>query len=532
MSAAPPAPASFAPLTGGERVLGTLALASATFMNVLDSSIANVSIPAIAGDLGVSPSQGTWVITSFTVANAISVPLTGWLTQRFGQVRLFVASVLLFVLTSWLCGFAPNLETLIVFRVIQGLVAGPMIPLSQTLLLASYPRELAGVALSLWSMTTLIAPVVGPLLGGWITETISWPWIFYINVPVGLVAAMVTWSVYRKRDEGPRRVSLDVVGLALVIIWVGAFQMTIDLGKDLDWFGSTLIIVLATISAVGFVLFLAWELTEPSPIINLRLFGRRNFLAGTVALSLSYGLFFGNLVLLPLWLQQWMGYTATWAGLALAPVGVFALTLSPLVGRKIGLIDSRLLASIAFLLYGLVCWMRADFTVQTPFEVILVPTLIQGIAVAFFFVPLQAIIYNGLSPQEMPAAAGLSNFARISAGAFVTSIFGTVWEDRAKMHHAHLAESINSGNTALAQTRTDLTAQGLSSDQINAIINQMIDTQAHTLAADDLFYISSILYVSLIVIVWFASPRTIVHRPQVSAPKRPPGENDQADAKV
>ena len=175
--------------------LGTLALASATFMNVLDSSIANVSIPAIAGDLGVSPSQGTWVITSFTVANAISVPLTGWLTQRFGQVRLFVASVLLFVLTSWLCGFAPNLETLIVFRVIQGLVAGPMIPLSQTLLLASYPRELAGVALSLWSMTTLIAPVVGPLLGGWITETISWPWIFYINVPVGLVAAMVTWSV-------------------------------------------------------------------------------------------------------------------------------------------------------------------------------------------------------------------------------------------------------------------------------------------------------------------------------------------------
>jgi DHA2 family multidrug resistance protein len=532
MSAAPPAPASFAPLTGGERVLGTLALASATFMNVLDSSIANVSIPAIAGDLGVSPSQGTWVITSFTVANAISVPLTGWLTQRFGQVRLFVASVLLFVLTSWLCGFAPNLETLIVFRVIQGLVAGPMIPLSQTLLLASYPRELAGVALSLWSMTTLIAPVVGPLLGGWITETISWPWIFYINVPVGLVAAMVTWSVYRKRDEGPRRVPLDVVGLALVIIWVGAFQMTIDLGKDLDWFGSTLIIVLATISAVGFVLFLAWELTEPSPIINLRLFGRRNFLAGTVALSLSYGLFFGNLVLLPLWLQQWMGYTATWAGLALAPVGVFALTLSPLVGRKIGLIDSRLLASIAFLLYGLVCWMRADFTVQTPFEVILVPTLIQGIAVAFFFVPLQAIIYNGLSPQEMPAAAGLSNFARISAGAFVTSIFGTVWEDRAKMHHAHLAESINSGNTALAQTRTDLSAKGLSSDQINATINQMIDTQAHTLAADDLFYISSILYVSLIVIVWFASPRTIVHRPQASAPPRPPGENDPADAKV
>lgn len=532
MSAVGPPPAALAPLTGGERVLGTIALASATFMNVLDSSIANVSISAIAGDLGVSPSQGTWVITSFTVANAISVPLTGWLTQRFGQVRLFVASVLLFVLTSWLCGFAPNLETLIAFRVIQGLVAGPMIPLSQTLLLASYPREMAGVALSLWSMTTMVAPVVGPLLGGWITDNLSWPWIFYINVPVGLLAAMMTWSVYHKRDVGPRRVRLDVVGLALVIIWVGAFQMTIDLGKELDWFGSTLIIVLATISAIGFVLFLVWELNDPAPIVNLKLFGRRNFLAGSLALSLSYGLFFGNLVLMPLWLQQWMGYTATWAGLALAPVGVFALTLSPLVGRMIGRIDSRLLASIAFLLYGLVCWMRSDFTVQTPFEVILLPTLVQGIAVAFFFVPLQAIIYNGLLPHEMPAAAGLSNFTRISSGAFVTSIFGTVWEDRAIMHHANLSESIHRGNTAFEQTRVDLAAQGLNSDQINAFINRMVDTQAYTLAADDLFYISSILYVLLIVIIWFASPRTIVHRAQAPTPARPAGGSDPADAKV
>ena len=308
--------------------------------------------------------------------------------------------------------------------------------------------------------------------------------------------------------------------------------MTIDLGKELDWFGSTLIVVLATISAIGFVLFLVWELNDPAPIINLRLFGRRNFLAGTLALSLSYGLFFGNLVLMPLWLQQWMGYTATWAGLALAPVGVFALTLSPLVGRMIGRIDSRLLASIAFLLYGLVCWMRSDFTVQTPFEVILLPTLVQGIAVAFFFVPLQAIIYNGLLPHEMPAAAGLSNFARISSGAFVTSIFGTVWEDRAIMHHANLSESVNGGNTAFEQSRVDLAAQGLNSDQINAIINRMVDTQAYTLAADDLFYISSILYVLLNVIIWFASPRTMVHRAQAPPPARPAGESDQADGKV
>ena len=195
----PPPPGrapAFAPLQGGQLVLGTVALSLATFMNVLDTSIANVSIPAIAGDMGVSPSQGTWVITSFAVANAISVPLTGWLTQRFGQVRLFVMSVLLFVVASWLCGLAPNIELLIAFRVLQGLVAGPMIPLSQTLLLASYPPAKAGMAMAMWGMTVLVAPVAGPLLGGWITDNISWPWIFYINIPVGIFAAALTWSIY------------------------------------------------------------------------------------------------------------------------------------------------------------------------------------------------------------------------------------------------------------------------------------------------------------------------------------------------
>src|SRR6266567_850593 len=192
-------PAELQPLTGTKLTIGTIALSLAVFMNVLDTSIANVSLPAIAGDLGVSPDQGTWVITSFGVANAISLPLTGWLTQRYGQVRLFIASVLLFVLASFLCGLAPSLGWLIVFRVIQGAVAGPMIPVSQSLLLSSYPKEKAGTALAMWAITTLVAPIVGPLLGGWITDNIAWPWIFYINVPVGIAAAAVTWMIYKPR---------------------------------------------------------------------------------------------------------------------------------------------------------------------------------------------------------------------------------------------------------------------------------------------------------------------------------------------
>src|ERR1700751_3387227 len=268
-------PAAPPPLTGGALVLGSVALSLATFMNVLDTSIANVSIPAIAGDLGVAPDQGTWVITSFGVANAISLPLTGWLTQRYGQVRLFTASVLLFVLASLACGLAPSIELLILFRVIQGAVAGPMIPLSQTLLLASYPKAKAGTALAMWSMTMLVAPVAGPLLGGWITDNISWPWIFYINIPVGLGAAAATWMIYRTRESQTRKLPIDAVGLGLLVIWVGALQVMLDKGKDLDWFHAGTIVALAVVAALGFALFIVWELTDEHPVVDLRLFKRR-----------------------------------------------------------------------------------------------------------------------------------------------------------------------------------------------------------------------------------------------------------------
>jgi DHA2 family multidrug resistance protein len=505
---APARPVAHPPLTGTQLILGTIALSLATFMNVLDSSIANVSIPAIAGDMGVSPNQGTWVITSFGVANAISVPLTGWFTRRFGPVRLFMASILLFVFSSWLCGLAPNIETLIAFRVLQGLVAGPMIPLSQTLLLASYPAAKAGTAMAMWAMTVLVAPVVGPLLGGWITDNISWPWIFYINIPVGILAAVFTWSIYRTRDAVPQKVPLDYVGLGLLVLWVGALQVMVDKGKELDWFQSGQIITLGVVAVVGFLFFLAWELTEKNPIVDLRLFARRNFWLATVALSVGYGLFFGNVVLMPLWLQQYMGYTATWAGIALAPVGVLAILLSPWVGKNIGKVDPRRLATVAFLGFGLVLWMRSHFNTQADFNTILVPTILQGAAMAFFFIPLQAIIFSGLQPQQMAAAAGLSNFVRITAGAIGTSIFTTAWENRAVLHHAQIAETVNGNSIAATQTLSNLGATGYSADQALATVNRLVDQQAYTMAATDLFYLSSALFILLIGLVWLTRPKT------------------------
>jgi len=500
------APAALPPLTGTKLAIGTVALSLATFMNVLDTSIANVSLPAIAGDLGVSPDQGTWVITSFAVANGISVPLTGWLTRRFGQVRLFTTAVVLFVIASFLCALAPSLSFLILARVFQGAVAGPMIPLSQALLLSTYPRDRAGTALAMWSITTLVAPVVGPVLGGWITDNISWPWIFYINIPVGIAAAFATWAIYHRRETPTAKVPVDAMGLGLLVIWVGALQIMLDKGKDLDWFNSATIVALACVAAVGFAVFLIWELTEEHPVVELSLFRSRNFAVSTVAMLFAYGLFFGNVVLLPLWLQQYMGYTATLAGWVLAPVGFLAIILSPIVGRYIDRVDPRLLVTVSFAVFALVLFMRAHFNTDATIGTLMIPTVIQGAGVAVFFIPLVSISLSGLAPERIPAASGLFNFARITAGAFGTSITTTAWDRRATLHHAQLVERLTAGDTVTSQALGTLHAGGFGQDQSYAVINRLVDAQAFMLSADDIFYVSAIAFLGLIFLVWLAHP--------------------------
>lgn len=495
------------PLQGSARLWGTIALSMATFMNVLDSSIANVSLPAIAGDLGVSANQGTWVITSFGVANAIALPLTGWLSQRFGQVRLFTMSILLFVLTSWLCGLAPNMTTLIIFRALQGFVAGPIIPLSQGMLLSSYPPAMAGIALALWSMTTLVAPILGPLLGGWITDNVYWPWIFYINVPVGIVTAFVVWSVYHKRESVKHKVPIDGVGLGLLVLWVGSLQVMLDKGHELDWFHSPLVRGLGLTALVGFAFFLAWELTAEHPVVDLKLFKQRNFWSGTVAIAVGYGLFFGNIVLLPLWLQQFLGYTSTDAGMLLAPVGLFGIILTPIIGKNIGKVDPRYLASFSFLVFTVVLLMRSNFNTQVDFTTLMIPTILQGVGIAFFFLPLTVIIISGITPDKIPAASGLSSFVRIVAGSFGTSIAITVWQDRGAMHHTQLTESVHLGNFATTQTLAGLGNAGLSPEQALAQVSRWVDQQAYMLALNDVFYASAVIFMLLIPVIWLSHPK-------------------------
>jgi DHA2 family multidrug resistance protein len=441
------------------------------------------------------------------VANAISVPLTGWLTERFGQVRLFVATTLLFVVASLLCGFAPSMGMLVAFRIVQGAVAGPMIPLSQTIMLSSYPREKSGVALASFAVTVLVAPVVGPLLGGWITDNFSWPWIFFINVPVGLASVAATWTIYRRRETPRLKRPIDGVGLALLVIWVGSLQLMLDKGKDLDWFQSGTIIALAVAALLGFALFLVWELGDEHPVVDLRLFARRNFAIGTVSISLSYGAYFGSIVLLPLWLQQYMGYTATDAGWILAPVGVLAVFLTPLVGKTSNKVDPRWFSTVSMLIFALVSWMRARFNTDVDLHALIVPTIIQGAAISCFFIPLVALALSGLGPERIAAATGLNNFLRISAGAFGTSISTTLWENRAALHHAQLAERATLHDPATREALQALGAAGLGQEQAYAYLNRLIDQQAFTLAALDLFYASAILLIVLIPFVWLARPQ-------------------------
>ncbi len=500
----PPSIAAHPPLTGGRLAVATVALSLATFMNVLDTTIANVAVTTIAGDLGVSASQGTWVITSFGVANAIAVPLTGWLTQRLGQLRLFLSAILLFVLASFLCGMAENLETLLAFRAFQGMVAGPMIPLSQALLLQSYPREKAGMAIALWAMTTVVAPVMGPILGGWFTDNLSWPWIFYINVPVGLISAWLTFVALKGRESATRRLPIDFVGLALLAIWVGALQILLDKGQELDWFGSAEIIGLAVTAVVAFTFFIIWELTEGHPIVDLTLFKGRNFTVGSVAISLGYAAFFGNLVLIPMWLQRFMGYTATWAGLVTAPIGLFAIILSPLVGKFMGRIDPRLMVTVAFLVFSLCGFWRAGFSPDVDPGTIALTHLLQGVAMATFFTPLTAIILSGLEPHRIPSASGLYNFMRIMGGSFAASVWTSLWEDGAIRHHAYLSESVTQSAAAATQAMANAQALGMTAEQALGSINREVDSQAFLLSATDLFWLSGVLFLLLVGLVWLA----------------------------
>ena len=497
----------FKPLQGGALAMLTLVLSLATFMLVLDSTIANVAIPTIAGDLGASSSQGTWVITSFGVANAISIPITGWLAKRFGEVRLFLISTLLFVLASWLCGISHSLEMLIVFRVLQGAVAGPIIPLSQSLLLNNYPPEKRGMALAFWSMTIVVAPICGPILGGWISDNIHWGWIFFINVPIGLAVVLISWKILEGRESRISHQPVNTVGLILLALGVGALQLMLDQGRELDWFNSTEIVVLTIIAAVGLIALIIWELTDDNPVVDVSLFKSRNFTVGCVSTSLAFLVYSGTVVLIPLLLQQVYNYTATWAGLAAAPVGLLPILLAPIIGKFGNKIDMRILITVSFMVYALTFYWRAvTFEPEMTFMDVALPQFVQGLAVACFFMPLTTITLSGLPPEKMASASSLFNFLRTLAGSIGTSLTTFIWYNREAVHHTQLTEVINPYNPISQQFFQTMGSFGLSEEQTASYLARQITAQGFIIGANEIFLVSAITFISLVVLIWFAKP--------------------------
>lgn len=497
---------ALAPLKGSRLALLTISLSLGIFMNVLDVSIANVAIPTIAGNLAVSPDNGTWVITSFAVSQAIMLPLTGWLARNFGEVRLFLLSTLLFTLTSLLCGLSQNLPMLIFFRVLQGAVSGPMIPLSQSILLANYPDEKKGFATGIWAMTAVVGPIFGPILGGWITDNYTWPWIFFINLPVGIFCVVFTWITLTGRETKIDKSPIDLMGLSLLIIGVGCLQVMLDKGNDLDWFNSNFILTLTIISVISLSFLIVWELTDKTPIIDLTLFARRNFTIGTLGLTLGFLVYFSNVVIFPLWLQTQMGYTPTWAGLAAAPVGVLPFLLTPFVGIYMGKVDLRLIISVGFIVFAWTSFWQSNFYTQIGFAQLVEPRFIQGLGLTFFFTPLISIVISGLPAQRIASALGLANFLRILGGSFGTSMSVTMWDRRESFHNSRLVEQINDLNPISRSTVNQLQSLGLSEDKSYQLISDTVTNQAFMLSTNDIFWLSGIIFMCLLVLIWFAKP--------------------------
>ncbi|MGN0918735.1 MAG: DHA2 family efflux MFS transporter permease subunit [Oxalobacter sp.] len=467
-------------LDGHALIVTALVLATGNFVAILDTSIANVSVAHIAGGLGASNSQGTWVITSYAVAEAIMVPLTGWLAKRFGAVKIFCFSLAGFGFFSAMCGLANSMGMLIVARVLQGLSGGPLMPLSLTLMLRIFGSKRAHTANGLWATTTLIAPVAGPILGGWLCDEYSWPWIFLINVPFAFLSAIALFFLFRTHQEKTDHSRIDRIGLLLLIVWVAALQIMLDEGKDHDWFESNYIVTLGIIAAIGFAAFMIWELTEPNPVVDLKVFRHSGYWTSVLSLTLAFGAFFSINVITPLWLQTCMDYTSTWAGLATAVMGVAALTTAPLSAKLTGTKDCRKLIFCGILWMAMVTYLRSFMDTDVDIWIVSAPLFCMGFGLPFMMVPISVQAMMSVQPEEMDSAAGLMNFCRTLSGAVATSIVNTIWENQTNYKHEQLSYLLDS----YGEYFNGLIRSGIDPEVARGIINQITTGQSIMLSTN------------------------------------------------
>jgi MFS transporter, DHA2 family, multidrug resistance protein len=480
-------------------------VALAAFMEVLDTSIANVALPYMAGSLGASNDQSTWVLTSYLVSNAIILPISGWLAGALGRKRFFMACLSVFTVSSLLCGIAPSLGMLLLFRVLQGAGGGGLQPMAQAILADTFPPQQRGLAFALYGITAIMAPTIGPTLGGWITFNYSWRWIFFINIPVGLA----TWFLVRRFVEDPPYVAklkaagvkLDYIGIALLTLGIGALQILLDKGQEDDWFGSQFITTLVVVSTVCLISLVIWEWFQKAPIIDVRMFKSFNFASANLMMFTLGILLFSSLVLMPQFLQTLLGYTSQLAGLALSAGGLVLLIEMPIMGQLTTKVQARYLIAAGWLLLSIAMFYstkRIDLLIS--FKAATLLRITQVIGLGFLFVPITLVAYIGIPPDKNNAVAGIVNFMRNMGSSVGTSLVTTLIARRSQFHQARLVEHARVDNPNFQNTVNGMSQSlahagvGVHEAQMTAYarIYQTLQAQAASLAYVDTFMVLAV----------------------------------------
>ena len=491
----------------------------ATFMEVLDTSIANVSLPHIAGSLSATVDESTWVLTSYLISNAIVLPLTGWLSMLFGRKRLFIGCVIIFTISSFLCGLAPNLPLLIFFRILQGAGGGGLQPISQAILVESFSRKKQGMAMAVYGMGVVVAPIIGPTLGGWITDSFSWRWIFFINVPVGVLAILMTLALvqdppYMIRRTLKQGLKIDFIGLGLLSVGLGFLQVMLDKGQTDDWFESRFIVTCAVLGVLGLVGVILWELRQPEPLVDLRLFAQRNYSMATFMMFAMGVVMYGTTVLLPILLQTQMGYTAQWAGLVLSPGGLMTLFVMPLVGRLLGIFQPRWLVVCGLIILAAGMFRLSQLSLEAGFWTFVTTWTISRAGMPFLFVPINVMAFAYVPREKTNNATGLINLTRNLGGSVGISLVAAAQNRLAQVSQNSLSGHITAINPAYAARLHNLqgSLQAAGSDPVQAahqaqalLYNQLL-RQSAMVSYIDVFRILAWICVGLIPLMFLMKP--------------------------
>ncbi len=499
------------------RWLVAVSVVFSTFMEVLDTTVVNVSLPHLAGNLSATIEEATWVLTSYLVANAIVLPMTGWLARHFGRKRLLMLAITGFTVSSFLCGLAPNLASLIVFRVFQGLSGGAMQPLSQAIMLEAFPPEDRGKAMAVWAVCIVTAPIVGPVLGGWLTDSYSWRWVFYINIPVGIVSismarAFVFDPAYLRRPT----TGIDYWGISMLAVGMGALQIFLDKGEQEDWFSSDAIVALAVIAGCTLTAFVVYELKVANPVVNLKVFTNRTYATGVAMMTAVGFALYSSVVLLPIMLQTLMGYPALQAGIAMAPRGLGSLLFTPVIGLMLGRVGARKVLAAGLTVFSVTMFWLGNLTLDAGYWNIFWPQFIQGMSMACLFVPLTTITMDPIPREEMGNATSIFNVMRNIGGSIGIATTTTLMSRGRQAYTNVMVRHVNPYSLATRMTldgiRSAMMGRGsdfqTASRRSLAVIWYMVQRQAAMRSIIDIFRLLALVFLVMLPFVWLAkSPR-------------------------